>query len=76
MTGGFYFQHDQSLFTRDLSALAWAGLMCAEVPGAVAIKDARVVTVSGADLPKATVLLRDGLIKMSDRTSPFPPTRG
>ena len=33
-----------------------------EVPLAVAIKDAHVVTVSGADLPKATVLLRGGLI--------------
>jgi Amidohydrolase family len=37
--------------------------MSAEVPSAVAIKDAHVVTVSGADLPKATVLLRDGLIQ-------------
>lgn len=35
----------------------------AEVPSAVAIKDAHVVTVSGQDLPKATVLLRDGLIQ-------------
>ncbi len=46
-----------------ISALAWAGLMYAEVPSAIAIKDARVVTVSGADLPKATILLRDGLIQ-------------
>ncbi|MGA7414563.1 MAG: amidohydrolase family protein [Bryobacteraceae bacterium] len=44
-------------------SFAWAGLMSAEVPSAVAIKDARVVTVSGADLPKATVLLRNGLIQ-------------
>ncbi|MBV9766377.1 MAG: hypothetical protein JOZ48_16135, partial [Acidobacteriaceae bacterium] len=35
----------------------------AEVPSAVAIKDAHVVTVSGAELVKATVLLRDGLIQ-------------
>ena len=41
---------------------ACAGLR-AEVPSAIAIKDARVVTVSGEDLPKATVLLRDGLIQ-------------
>lgn len=34
-----------------------------EAPSAIAIKDAHVVTVSGADLPKATVLLRDGLIQ-------------
>jgi hypothetical protein len=35
----------------------------AEVRSAIAIKDAHVVTVSSADLPKATVLLRDGLIE-------------
>lgn len=35
----------------------------AQVPSATAIKDARVVTVSGADLPNATVLVRDGLIQ-------------
>jgi hypothetical protein len=35
----------------------------AEVPSVVAIKDAHVVTVSGEDLPKATVVLRDGLIE-------------
>src|SRR5271165_4860461 len=43
--------------------LAWTGRVCGEVPSAVAIKDARVVTVSGTDLPKATVLLRNGLIE-------------
>lgn len=35
----------------------------AEAPSAVAIRDAHVVTISGADLPKATVLLRGGLIQ-------------
>jgi hypothetical protein len=35
----------------------------AAVPSAIAIKDAHVVTVSGADMPRATVLLRDGLIQ-------------
>jgi hypothetical protein len=35
----------------------------AEAPSAVAIKDAQVVTVSGPNLAKATVLLRDGLIQ-------------
>jgi hypothetical protein len=35
----------------------------AEVPYALAIKDAHIVTVNGADLPKATVVLRDGLIQ-------------
>ena len=33
------------------------------VPTAIAIRDAHVVTVSGEDLPKATVLLRHGLIE-------------
>lgn len=47
-----------------LTAGLWAGIAVpSEVPSAIAIKDARVVTVSGADLPKATVLLRDGLIQ-------------
>lgn len=44
------------VFTAALTAAA-------AVPSAIAIKDARVVTVSGADLPKATVLVRDGLIQ-------------
>ena len=35
----------------------------AEAPSAIAIKDAHIVTVSGADLPKGTVLLRNGLIQ-------------
>ena len=34
-----------------------------EVPSAVAIKDAKVVTARGPELAKATVLLRDGLIE-------------
>ena len=34
-----------------------------EVPSAIAIKDAHVVTVSGEDMPKGTVLLRNGLIE-------------
>jgi hypothetical protein len=42
-----------------LAAFALQG----EVPLAIAIKDARVVSVSGADLPKGTVVLRDGLIQ-------------
>lgn len=43
--------------------LAATAVGSAAVPTAVAIKDARVVTVSGQDMPKATVLLRDGLIQ-------------
>ncbi|MGA8597699.1 MAG: amidohydrolase family protein [Bryobacteraceae bacterium] len=45
------------------AALVWSVLVHGEVPSAIAIKDAHVVTVSGPDLPKATVLLRDGLIE-------------
>ena len=37
--------------------------LLAEVPSAIAIKDARVVIGSGAELPKGTVLLRNGLIQ-------------
>ncbi len=47
-----------------LPGLLWASpVLHAEVPSAIAIKDAHVVTVSGEDLPKATVILRDGLIQ-------------
>lgn len=45
------------------AALLGAGALTAEVPSAVAIKDARVISVSGPELPKATVLLRNGLIE-------------
>ena len=49
-------------------AAAVAGLVCAAcvkaaVPSAIAIKDARIIIVSGPDLPRGTVLLRDGLIE-------------
>jgi hypothetical protein len=49
-------------------AAAVAGLVCAvcvraAAPSAIAIKDARIVPVSGPDLPKGTVLLRNGLIE-------------
>src|ERR1700704_1381524 len=50
-------------FAVAVTLLAVCASLQAEVPSAVAIKDARVVTVSGEDLPKATVLLRDGLIQ-------------
>lgn len=46
-----------------VTLLAVCASLRAEVPSAIAIKDARVVTVSGEDLPKATVLLRGGLIQ-------------
>jgi hypothetical protein len=47
--------------------------MGAEVPSAVAIKDAHVVTVSGQDLAKGTVVLRDGLIQEVGANVPIPP---
>src|SRR5579863_3485474 len=45
---------------------------CAETPSAIAIKDARVVTVSGAELAKGTVLLRGGLIQDVGVDLPIP----
>ena len=53
----------RSRFAAAVTLLAACASLQAEVPSAIAIKDARVVTVSGEDLPKATVLLRDGLIQ-------------
>ncbi len=46
---------------------AWA-----EVPSGLAIRNARVVTVSGAVLAKATVLIRDGLIEAVGPDLPVP----
>src|SRR5947209_2966744 len=43
--------------------LAALSVVRGETPSAIAIKDAHVVTVGGADLPKATVVLRNGLIE-------------
>lgn len=47
--------------------------LCAEVPSVVAIKDAHVVTVSGEDLPKGTVVFRDGLIQEVGPSVSIPP---
>jgi len=43
--------------------LALAPALWAEPPSAIAIRDARVVTVSGPVLERGTVILRDGLIE-------------
>ncbi len=51
-------KHVYTLFTALLVAVP---VVKAEVPSSVAIKDAHVVTVSGEDLPKATVVVKDGL---------------
>src|SRR6185437_2923241 len=55
-----------------VTLLAACASLRAEVPSAIAIKDARVVTVSGEDLPKATVLLRGGLIQDVGAGLPIP----
>lgn len=51
--------------SRWLAGVYFAGVCClsAATPGVVAIRDAHVVTGSGSELPKATVLVRDGLIE-------------
>jgi len=41
---------------------ALAAMLRAEPPSSFAIRDARVVTVSGSELAKATVLVKDGMI--------------
>src|SRR4051812_4162240 len=53
-----------------LAALSLAG---GQNPSAVAIKDAHIVTVSGADLPKGTVLLKNGLIEQVGAEVTIPP---
>src|SRR5947209_12327049 len=53
--------------------LAALSVLRAEPPSAVVIKDAHVVTVSGADLPKAAVVLRNGLIEQVGETVNAPP---
>ena len=53
----------QCLVRLTLAVLFSLSLIKASVPSAIAIKDAHVVTVSGEDLPKATVVLRGGIIE-------------
>jgi imidazolonepropionase-like amidohydrolase len=40
-----------------------AGALCAAPPGAIAIRNARVIPVSSPAIAKGTVVLRDGLIE-------------
>jgi imidazolonepropionase-like amidohydrolase len=47
---------------RILLALAVAPLLWAQAPSAIAIHNARIVTVNGPVIAKGTVLIRDGLI--------------
>ena len=50
-----------------------AAVLHAEAPSAIALRNARIVTVSGAAIAKGTVLLRDGLIEGVGETLPLPP---
>ncbi len=54
-------------------AICTAVLTQAAVPSAIAIKDARVVLVSGEDLPKGTVVMRAGLIQEVGANVTIPP---
>jgi hypothetical protein len=63
-------KHASSAFLLLLFSL---GRASAEVPSVVAIKDAHVVTVSGQELPKGTVVLRDGLIQDVGASVQIPP---
>jgi imidazolonepropionase-like amidohydrolase len=51
---------------------AAAGLLTADPPSRLAIRDARVYTVSGPVLEKATVLIKDGLIEAVGENIPIP----
>lgn len=55
--------------------LAWAGspLLVADPPSLVAIRNARIVTVSGPTLDKGTVILRNGLIDAVGADVAIPP---
>ena len=55
-----------------LLVLCSAPACYAEAPTALAIRDARVVTVSGPTLDKATVVVRDGLIEAVGENIPIP----
>src|ERR1700753_1602262 len=50
-----------------LAAYAWA-----DTPSAVAIRNAKIVTVSGATIAKGTVVLRKGLIEAVGENVPVP----
>ena len=60
------------LFPLTLLLFAAAGLVTADPPSRVAIRDARVYTVSGPVLEKATVLIKDGLIEAVGENIPIP----
>jgi len=60
------------LFPLTMLLFAAAGLLTADPPSRLAIRDARVYTVSGPVLEKATVLIKDGLIEAVGENIPIP----
>lgn len=49
------------------------GVLRGEAPTAIVIKDAHIISVAGADLPKASVVLKDGLIQQVGANVNVPP---
>jgi hypothetical protein len=59
---------------RRLAALAlFCGCALAEAPPVIAVRNARIVTVSGPTLAKGTVVVRNGLIDAVGENVPVPP---
>lgn len=56
-----------------IGLLALCGAAMGETPTAIALRDARVVTVSGPALERGTVLLRDGVIEAVGERVDLPP---
>jgi imidazolonepropionase-like amidohydrolase len=53
--------------------LLWCGFALAEAPPVIAIRNAKIVTVSGPALSKGTVIVRNGLIEAVGENLPIPP---
>ena len=53
-------------------ALAFATIAMAAAPGAVAIRNARIVTVSGPAVERGTVIIREGLIEAAGADATVP----
>lgn len=53
--------------------LLWAGCVLAEAPPVIAIRNAKIVTVSGPVLAKGTVVVRNGLIEAVGENVAVPP---
>jgi imidazolonepropionase-like amidohydrolase len=53
--------------------LLWCGFALAEAPPVIAIRNARIVTVSGPTLSKGTVIVRNGLIDAVGENLAVPP---